>query len=625
MAISQINRTLIIYMALAVLTLLTYWDVQTFEFLDFDDNEFIVENRHIRDGFSIDSLVYAFTDLDTGIWQPITWLSHTFDCEVYGLNPKGHHWNNLILHLANSILLFLILYKMTGATYRCFFVAALFSIHPLQVESVAWVAERKNVLSTLFYFFSLLGYSFYVKDRSISTYLLVLLLFFVGLMSKPMLITMPVILLFLDFWPLGRFEEIRQRRRQYLDSNGPNRISSLWNSYGQLVLEKIPFCLLAIIFSVIAWYGQYASGGMTDLRSISLVDRVELSLVSYVSYLYKIIWPVDLAVFYPYFGHIPFWKVLGAFMILIGLTLLVLRFGRDREYLVVGWLWFLLTIAPVIGLVHLGDQEMADRYMYIPSIGLFIMISWGGYDLCRGLRFSRFVNVCGVCAVLIILFFSTKSQLQYWHNSTSLFTHALEVTSRNYIAHSNLGTSLLKLGKVDDAAYHFQKALEIKPESYKAHFDMGTVSAIQKDFAKAEKHFIWILNRFPNDIDAKYNLAVAFFEQGDDERSEYWFSCVLEINPKHVRAREYLAHSLMRIGKKDEAKEHYLLVLEQRDDLPRIHNNLGVIFYEERNLSEAIYHFEKALKYKPDYEEAYRNLQTIQRETYNSRSVHSKR
>lgn len=587
---------------LALITLIIYWDIQSFEFLNYDDNEFIIENQHIRDGFSLDSIVYAFTDINSGIWHPITWLSHILDCQIFGLNPMGHHWNNIIFHLINTLLVFLILQRMTGALYRSCFVAVLFAIHPLQIESVAWIAERKNVLSTFFYLLSILSYIHYINNQKIGRYLTVILLFILGLMSKPMMVTMPFVLLLLDYWPLDRFGACQENINGYSRKDNNKR----------LILEKVSFLIIAVIFSIISWQSQYLSGAMTDLKSIPLFARIELSLISYVKYLYKLIWPTDLAFFYPYSGDVPLWQVLGASLILIFISIYSICCYKRKKYVLFGWLWFLGTIFPVIGLVHLGDQAMADRYMYIPCIGIFVIIVWEGHSLITNLANPKILSVTVCSAIIIVLSLVSIDQLKTWKNNYSLYSHAIKVTNGNYVAHGNLGAVLLNSGRADEAIYHLEKALEIKPQHRKSHFDMGTALAAQKDFDGAKKHYHWVLERYPNDLETIYMLGRVCFDMGEYEKSMNYLSTYLKQNPNHIGALKYSGHISMKLENYQEAKRYYISAIEQKPDVPKVLNNLGVIFYNEGDLNKAGYYFKLALKNKPDFKDAHLNLRNVQ-------------
>ncbi len=601
MITKQYYKTLFLYIALSFLALFTFLDLKNHEFVSYDDNEFIVENEHIRDGFSIDSLIYAFTDVNSGIWHPITWLSHTLDCQLYGINPIGHHWNNLIFHLVNSLLLFFILHRMTGALYRSFFVALLFSAHPIQVESVAWVAERKNVLSTLFYLLCILSYIRYVKDEKNSRYIIVILFYILGLMSKPMMVTMPVILLLLDFWPLERLK---------VSINTGGEQSS--RSVKRFIIEKIPFLIIAVIFSIISWKSQYVSGAMTDLETISLQARIELSLVSYIKYLYNLIWPTRLAFFYPYTGNMSLWKTLGAFSLLLLFSACSIDCVKNKKHILFGWLWFIITISPVIGIVHLGEQAMADRYMYIPCIGIFIVVIWGLYDLTAHIGRSKFLFILFTSLLVIIFSMVSIVQVKTWRNSYTLFCHALQVTSGNFVAHSNLGVLLLNSGKTDEAIYHLGKALELKPQERKSHFDMGSALAASKRFNEAKKQYHWVLERFPNDMETVYYMGRVCFDLGEYEKALNYFIKYLQHNPEHLNVLRYLGHSYMKLEDFKEAEKYYLSAIKLRPDQPEVLNNLGMIYYNKGLLKKADHLFKLALKYKPDYRDAYLNLKNIQ-------------
>lgn len=601
MSLNKRTAVLILTITLVVLTLLIYWDVQSYEFLNYDDNEFIVDNEHIRDGFSPDSLVYAFTDINSGIWHPVTWLSHIMDCQLYGLNPMGHHWNNLIFHLINAILVFLIFNRMTGALFRSFFVASLFAIHPVQIESVAWVAERKNVLSTLFYLLCIFSYIRHVKDQKKRKYITIILFYILGLMSKPMMVTMPFVLLLLDFWPLDRFKIWRERGNE-----GSVRSSR------SIIKEKIPFLIIAVIFSVISWKSQYISGAMTDLETIPLYARIELSLVSYINYLYNLIWPTNLAFFYPYTGNIPLWKVLGASLLLFIFCAYSIYCYKNKKHIFFGWLWFVITISPVIGLVHLGDQAMADRYMYLPCIGIFIAVTWEVHNLIAYIGRPKFLFIFFYSAVILTFSLVSIVQVKNWRNNYSLYSHAIEVTADNYVAHANLGAALLNSGRTDEAIYHLEKAFEIKPQSRKTHFDMGTAQAAKKNFYEAKKYYNWILERFPNDMETIYQLGRVYFDLGEYDKARYYLSTFLKQNPKHVKALIYLGHISLKLEKYKDAKKYYLSAIKLHPDSPEVLNNLGTIYYKEGDLIESTHFFKLALKYKPDFRDAYLNLKNTQ-------------
>lgn len=593
---------MILCIILSGITLFTFSDLRNHGFINYDDNEFILENEHIRNGFSIDSLTYAFTDINSGIWHPITWLSHILDCQLYGLNPMGHHWNNLIFHILNVLLLFVILQKITGASYRSFFVALLFAIHPIQIESVAWVSERKNVLSTFFYLLCVLSYISYVKEQKFGKYILFILFYILGLMSKPMMVTMPFVLLLLDYWPLGRLK--------VGEDNGCVNPRPLKGNL-TIIIEKIPLLIIAIIFSIISWKSQYTSGAMTELKDIPLFARIELSLVSYMKYLYKIIWPHKLAFYYPYNNNIPMWETIVASLILILISLFSVYYFNKKKYFLFGWLWFLIIIFPVIGLVHLGDQAMADRYMYIPCIGIFIFIVWAGNDLITHLPFNKTISISVCLVITILLSLLSVKQLKTWENNYSLYTHAIAVTENNYVAHGNLGAVLLNSGKTDEAIYHLNKALEIKPQDRKSHFDMGTAMAAKRMYNEAKKHFNVILKSYPDDIETIVMLGRIHFDMEEYEKSIHCFSTILKQNPTHFQALEYLGNNYLRLNRPEMAKKYFLSAIKVHPDSPSILFILGTIFHNEGDLKKAEYYYKMALRYKPDLKEAIINLNNI--------------
>lgn len=467
---------LLLVCLLIVVTLAAYEPVRKYEFVDYDDDRYVTANPRIQEGLSWKNAAWALTATEVANWHPLTWLSHMADCQLYGLNPAGHHLTNLLLHLANVLLLFHALRRMTGAVRRSWLVAALFAAHPLNIESVAWIAERKNVLSTLFWLLTMWAYMLYARRPGWRRYLLVVGLFVLGLMSKPMLVTLPCVLLLLDYWPLGR---LRGRSEDPSDQQSPDerterpwraRLSSphFRHTVFRLVLEKAPLFLLAAASSAITIKAQQMDGAL-DAKHLPLGARLANALVSYVGYIYKMIWPEQLAVLYPHPGDsIPGWRVIAAATALVCVTALAIRASRKFPYLPVGWLWYLGTLVPVIGLIQVGQQAMADRYAYIPLIGLFIIIAWGVADLTRRLpfgscRLAGTTTTTAAAALLIVLTMATRWQLRHWQNSITLFERALEVTSDNEIAHNNLGAVLVRKGRLDEGLAHLREAVRLYP------------------------------------------------------------------------------------------------------------------------------------------------------------------
>ena len=459
---------LILGIAITLLTLALYWRVQGHGFLHYDDYQYVVDNPHVRHGLTRQGVLWALTSGYASNWHPLTWLSHMLDCELYGLNPQGHHLNNLLLHIANALLLFRLLLRMTGALWRSAFVAALFALHPLHVESVAWVAERKDVLSTLFWMLTLGAYLRYRERPTGTRYLATLFLFALGLAAKPMLVTLPFVLLLLDCWPLGRMPSPR--------------------SLLPLVREKAPFFVLAALSSVITFWVQSHWGAV--VLSIPLKERLANALVSYVGYGAKMLWPVNLACFYPHpLDGLPLWQAAGALLLLAGVTVAVVRAGRRLPYLAVGWLWYLGTLVPVIGLVQVGAQAMADRYTYVPLIGLFVMLSWGAGSLAAKGPLPKIATAALSAALLAALLPLTWSQISHWKDSETLFAHALEVTDRNLLAHNNLGNALARQGRLEEAEFHLVEALRLRPDYAAAQNNLGILRLRQGRFEEAAGHF----------------------------------------------------------------------------------------------------------------------------------------
>jgi Flp pilus assembly protein TadD len=491
------------------------------------------------------------------------------------MNPGGHHMTNVLLHIVNAILLFIVFNKMTGALWKSAVVASLFALHPLNVESVAWVVERKNVLSTLFWMLTLLTYACYVERSNIYRYLLTLSVFVLGLMAKPMLVTLPFVLLILDLWPLKRFHF-----QQLLDNHQKlariPKIKSIKESdIFPLILEKIPF----LIFSGISVYLSFLSMRHRELvisaDEVSIYHRITNALVSYVSYIGKMIWPANLAVFYRFPDTVQLWKAVGAFLLLTGVSILVIRSLKKRPYLGVGWLWYLGTLLPVIGLVQAGLwPAMADRFAYVPLIGLFVGIAWGIPDLAAGWRYK--VKGLGTitAAVLIILMTTSWLQARYWKNSVMLFKHAVEVTDNNYVMHDNLGFALTARGRPDEAIKHYKEAIRINP-----------------DFEQAN-----------------INLGLALLSQGKFDECIDYYQEVLRVKPGSAKVHNNLGVVLLRLGKIEEATVHFRKAVIIKPDYAEAHNSLGVALVFKGKNEKAIAHLQEALRLKPDYALARRNL-----------------
>jgi len=535
----------LVCLLLIVGTFTAFWQVQHHDFIELDDHVYITDNNHVQEGFTKKGIIWAFTTFHVANWHPLTWMSHMLDCQLFGLRPGMHHLTSLLLHTANSVLLFLLLRMMTDALWRSAFVAALFALHPLHVESVVWIAERKDVLGAFFWLLTMWAYAHYAERQRFSRYLLALLFFAMGLMAKPMLVTLPFVLLLVDYWPLNRLQFGQPRN----DSN--LRIKKL--SIYHVVWEKIPFFVLAGISSVLTLLAQQKAGALKTLDVLPLKIRTANALVSYISYIGKMIWPQNFAVFYPYPGIVPMWQTVGAGLSLICLSVLsamLVRRERRFSYVAVGWLWYLGTLVPVIGLVQVGSQAMADRYTYIPLIGLFIIISWGFYDFVSSWKNQRIVLAISTGVVLFALMACTWLQVGLWKNSITLFKHALNVTDNNYKAHNLLGIALERQGRPKGALNHYSEALRIKPDYAEAHYNIGKV----------------------------------FMRQGRLKESLGYYSEALGIKPDYADAHNNLGVALARQGRLKEAINHFYEALRINPDLSHAHNNLGAALAQQKRL-----------------------------------------
>ncbi len=503
---------ILICLVLAGATLLPYVQVKNYDFITFDDNMYVAENRQVLAGISWPGIKWSFTSLDAGNWHPLTWLSHMLDSQLYGSWAGGHHVTNVAFHLANTLLLFLFLARVTQALWPSALVAALFALHPLHVESVAWVSERKDVLSTFFWLATLWAYGRYVAAPSVRRYLSVVLLFALGLMAKPMVVTLPFVLLLLDYWPLGRVEAGLAAVPGLIGENIPNP-GPPKQVYWRLILEKIPLFVLAILSCLITLAAQRAGGSVMSLVHWPLGPRLANALVAYIKYGVKLFWPPPMAMFYP-LAPVPWWQALAAGLILLIVSVLLLARARRYPYLAVGWLWYLGTLVPVIGLVQVGGQALADRYMYIPSIGMFIIVAWGIFAVTKHWRHQKVVLALGSAVVLCACFWATWIQVGYWRNSETLFTHTIQVTGPNYMAYHHLGTDLVNRGKLGQAIALYKQTLAIAPSYAPAYNNLGCVYARQGRFEEAVPYFKEAIRLSPYALSFYRNLAQAFLDQG---------------------------------------------------------------------------------------------------------------
>jgi Tfp pilus assembly protein PilF len=581
---------------LAGLTLSAFGGVCANDFVNFDDPGYVTENRHVKEGLTANSLWWACTTGSECNWHPLTWISLQLDYELYRLHPWGFHLTNLLLHTANTLLLFLVLRRMTGARWRSVLVAALFAVHPLHVESVAWVAERKDVLSTLFWMLTLWAYLRYIERPYWFRYLLVVVALGLGLMAKPMLVTLPFVLLLLDYWPLGRLAGAEESR-----SNGsrnqtqPARKShSLAGRGARLVYEKLPLFALVLISSVVTLRVQSRA-----LAALPLETRVMNALVSYTSYLGKTFWPVDLVVFYPSrHGTLSAGSAAAAALLLVGITAGVLWAGRKRPYLPVGWFWYLGTLVPVIGLVQVGDQAMADRYTYVPLIGVFIMLAWGLHDLLSPYVWGRKVLVLASTTTVLACALGTWNQVKHWHNRETLWEHALAATQSPQ-AHINLGRFRLQEGQWQSAEEHFTAALRISPTSSQAHTSYGVVLFMKGDGAGAASHLLAALRQDPGNAKAHLAYGQILLQRGEFDEARRHLTLARDTEPPELSAFCNLGLLWLWQGQLPKAREELRAALTIDPACAEAHLELGVVLHLEGHRQEATEHLTAGEQAKP--------------------------
>jgi Flp pilus assembly protein TadD len=571
----RVSNKLYVLLICVVLVLATagvYWQVREYEFVGFDDRDYVGENVRVLNGLTREGFAWAFTTTKTtGNWHPLTWLSLMLDCELFESKSQACHTTNILFHLANTLLLFVVLRRMSGALWRSAFVAGLFALHPLHVESVAWVSERKDVLSTFFWLLTMWAYVRYVERVGAARYVPIVVFFALGLMAKPMLVTLPFVLLLLDYWPLGRLRLNKLGDKALANSNAG--ASGVRKAAARLVAEKVPLFILTVISCVVTYLAQQSRGAVQPIESMRLNVRLANAVVSYSDYIVKTIWPSRLAVFYPYQGMAPIWQIAQAGLVLVGVSAMVMWWVRRRPYLAVGWLWYVGTLVPVIGLVQVGAQSMADRYTYVPLVGLFIAVTWGIADLADSWRYRRIVLGVSAAAVLLVLMVCTWRQVGYWRNSITLFEHTLAVTSNNALAHNNLGFVLAKRGELDKAIEHHREALRLNPGDASVHINLGMELELKHEYAEAIKHYEEALRINPDQAVAHNNLGTAILNMyGELEEAAEQFREALRLRRDYDSARLNLATVLVAQGKIDEAIWHYeeVLRLNPNDNRARL-------------------------------------------------------
>ena len=572
---------------LAVSTFAVYSQVQDHEFINYDDDKYVTNNEYVKAGFTRDSVGWALTTSYNSNWHPMTWLSHMLDAQLFGPNSKGHHLTNLLFHIANVLLLFLVLLRMTGALWQSGFVAALFALHPLNVESVAWVAERKNVLSTFFWLLTMWAYIRYAQKTNLKRYSLVVLFFAMGLMSKPMLVTLPFVLLLLDYWPLRRLQSDRR------------------TAISRLVYEKIPLLVLVAGSVVTTLTVQKMGGALGSLNAFPIQERVINALVSYWLYLQKMIWPGGLAIFYAHPENtLSVWKGLATAALLALVTTAAIRLARRAPYFAVGWFWYLGTLIPVIQLVQTGSIAMADRYAYVPLIGIFIIIAWGLPELLAKWRLRSRILTIAAGIWISTLMLMTWNQVSHWKNSITIFSHAIEVTDIEYpdflLAHNNLANALLAEGRTGKAISHYKMAINLMPDYAVNHNHLANALFAEQKTEEAISHFKMAIELMPDYAIAHNNLGTVLLAEQKTEEAISHYKTAVKLLPDYATAHYNLGFALMKEKKTGEAIFHFKMAIQLEPNNTNAHSNLGNALLAEQKTKEAISHYKIAINLKPD-------------------------
>jgi tetratricopeptide (TPR) repeat protein len=594
------RRDLFICIVVVAATLAAYGQVARHDFVNFDDDKYVYENPQVRAGLTWGGVTWAFTTTHAEFWHPLTWLSHMLDCQIFGMWSGGHHLMSVLFHTLNGVLLFLVLRRTTADVWPSAMVALLFALHPLHVESVASTAQRKDVLSTLFGMLTLLAYIRYCERPAAGRYVLVFTLLALGLMSKPMLITLPFVLLMLDFWPLARFSWAPQG--QSMRRSFP-RATTL-----RLAAEKVPFILIAVVFGLVTVWAQQKAGLVESLEGRPLPVRLANAIISLAIYIKATFFPYQLAPFYPYPTEFPVWKTVVAGLFLAVPTGIAFWRAREAPFLVVGWLWYLITLLPVIGLVQTAAFARADRYTYIPLIGFFVLICWGLPSLLRGWHSRQRVLTLTALVCTITLIVMTRHQASHWKNSITLWEHTLRVTKSNALAHNNLGLALQERGRTEEAIRHYREALRIDPATYDAHGNLGIAMVEQGRREEGMKHYQEALRINPASARAHNNLGNEWMALGETGKAIAHYEEALRINPEQAATHSNLGNALMAEGRHEEAVAHYQESIRIDPGFARAHNNLGLALVQQGKRDEAIALFREALRLEPDYADGHYNL-----------------
>ena len=629
----------VISLALAIAVLVVFLRVGGYDFIDYDDGSYVFKNAYVLKGWSLEGLKWAFTTNLHLHWHPLTWLSLMTDNQLFGVNPGAYHLVNLLIHLLSTLLLFFVLNRMTGAVYCSAFVAALFGLHPLHVEPVAWIADRKDLLSAFFWITTLWAYLKFVRKPGPGNAVLVLVSFICSLMSKSMSVTLPLVLLVMDFWPLKRFSFQKQasipdapppaatkpsqtgkkggkkgERKQILSVLEPV-LASHWatHSIGRLLLEKSLLVLPMIVGAIISLtviHGE-KTHSIDASRALPTLDTLAGAIVGYAHYLYQVVWPAGLAIPYPQVKEFPLWEIFLSLGVVLGLSFLAYRRRMQNPYLLAGWLWYLITLLPVIGLVQSGPHIQADRYTYIPLVGIFVMIAWGARDFLKRSPNREWILGTAAAASIVCCMAVSYAQVGRWENTITIFSHSAEVTENNTVALNNLGLNLLGSGKTDEAMSYLLEAVKINPNDTYAQVNLGNAYKSKNDLEKAAYHYEKALSIDAKYANASYNLANIYLQWDKLELCRKYFLQTIENDPQSHMAHTNLGAAYSRMGRSGEAIAQYQESIQICPDQHLAYYGLGLEYMKTGNLDRAEINFRRVLEYKPDYERAHFDLGTV--------------
>lgn len=579
------------FIALLLSSGYVYSDAYQFKYVNYDDNEYVSENYAIQKGITTESLQWCFTAVHSNNWHPVTWISHMIDFTLFGINPAAHHLVSVIIHLVNVILLFVLLYLLTGVKWPPLFVAALFSLHPTHVESVAWIAERKDVLSAFFMFLTIIFYYLYIKGNGFKkwgNYLIALFFFALGLMSKPMLVTLPFVLLLLDFWPLGRLKK------------------ELW-----VWVEKIPFFVLTVISSYLTFWAQQSMGAVQSVNQFPIFLRIQNATFAVIKYIGKFFWPHPLVVFYPYNQYISIFAFILFLLIILFLTFIFLKQYKTRKYLIVGWLWFLGTLVPVIGIVQVGTQAMADRYTYLTYIGLTIILAWGIYEYLKKFKNHEIIYAVIVVFLIFIQVPLTKLQASYWEGPIKLFEHQLKYEIGTPLILNNLGLSYSEIGQTDKAITSYYQALEINPTYFSVLNNLGSALSSKGDIKGSIKYYLKAVDSDPNNplIYRIYNnLGIAAIYENRLNDAVSYFEKAMNLEPGYDATYNNMGVAMEKLGRLDDAIFYYRQGIIINPRYSGLYNNIGLAYGKKGEVDKAIEYFQRAIQADPNNGTAIDNL-----------------